>query len=362
MKTKAIFYVLITLISNIILSSVKILIGILTGSIAIMADGINNLTDAMTNIIGIISIKISNKPADREHPFGHARVEYIASIIIAMFIIFSGISFLAESIKCIINPNVVEYDVVVFIILIISILVKIGLYFYNQKGYKNTNNMILKSISYDSLSDCLTTSVIIIAILIGLILNISVDGYIGIGVSIYIMYSGIKIIKEESDVLLGSKPDPSLEDAIINIVKQNKEVLDVHDLIIHSYGRSKKYATIHVCMDGSKDVYYLHEIIDSIERIIKTTLGVDLIIHLDPMKVDDQTNKKIWKILNEITKDHDNIIEFHDMRVVDKHHQEYIYVDALIKYDTKIDVKMISNIINSNLDKDYIINITIDYK
>ncbi len=340
------------IIMNLILFILKLIVGILSNSISIIGDAINNLTDMGSSIISFIGFKLSSKPADKEHPYGHQRIEYITSFIISIIIIVVGIELLSTSISKIINKEVVSYNTVTIIILIVSIFLKLYLSFFNKVIGKKINSMTLIAASKDALNDVISTFVILVSALVSIFFKINIDGIMGVLVSLFILYSGIVLVKETIDPLIGEKVDPNLVSEILKEIENNDNIIGYHDLMCHSYGPTKIFMSIHAEVDSSKNILFLHEVIDQIEYEIKSKYGVELVIHMDPTDLNCETTnyykQEVSVILNRIS----NKLSFHDFRTVIGEKSINILFDIVIPFDLKIKKEEIIDILNCELEND----------
>ncbi len=352
-------YIILTSISNAFLLIIKFMIGFLFKSIAIIGDAANNLFDLLNNLFGLFSLYISKKPADAEHPYGHARMEYICSFCMSVLILYTGLKLVKDSFVVIINNQPLIYTNIVLLVMIISFIIKFSLFIYYKK--QQYTNQVIKIMGYDNLNDALSNIALLIAFLIANYMHLNLDGYLGIFIGGYIIFNGFRFIKLPLNNLLGTKPNYELKAQILNIVNNNPFVLETHDLQIHSYGANKTFATIHVSVNGDLNLYDIHENIDEIERSVKAALNIDLLIHIDPVKLKDPETMHIHHIIKEVIKNYQNIIDYHDLRVTHKNNQDYIYVDIVIKYNTNLDLNNFKQSILQQLNKKYIIAIAIDY-
>lgn len=308
---------IIGIITNLIISFVKIVSGFFSGSIAITADGINSLTDGASSIITLIAFKLSNAPADPEHPFGHERLEYVSGLIVSIVILLIG-AFLAESsINKIIHPVIQDHSNFYLLIgvLVFSIFVKIWQALVYKKTGKLINSQALMASSFDSLTDIASTSAVLLSFLISYIFHINIDGYIGLAVSLFIVFSGIKLIKETISPLLGEAPNEDFVKKVTSKLSSYPGVLGHHDLVIHSYGASKVFITVHIEVDANIDVSISHDLIDNIEQdFLKDNLN--LVIHLDPINMQDEYAKKLKSKVEKIINSIDSELDFHDFRIV----------------------------------------------
>lgn len=358
------------LISNIVLFVIKIIIGLVSSSISIIADAINNLSDSGSSLLTLIGFKISGKPADKDHPFGHQRIEYIIGLFIAMFIIFIGFELFTTSIDKLINPTESNMTIPVMIVLGIAIVLKFIQGMFYLKIANKINSIALKASSKDSLNDVISTSFVLLGAVLSYFINYNFDGIFGLIVSGLIIVTGIKLIKEGIDPLIGEKPDKELMNNVVSKVLSYDGVLGIHDLISHMYGPQKCFVSLHVEVDSQVNVLLSHDLIDNIEKDIKEEFNVELVIHMDPIETNNETLMKYVDILKEVIENIDPIIRFHDVRlVVGETHTNLIF-DLLIPFEYKYtDEELVSLVKNRikeedskincviQIDKDYIDNI-----
>jgi cation diffusion facilitator family transporter len=274
----------VCIICNAILFITKFIIGTVTGSVSIVADAINNLSDTLSNVFTIVGAKIASKPNDKEHPFGHGRMEYISAMIMSVFIFTMGIELGKSSIEKIINPSNVNFSITSVIVLIIAICIKLWMAFFNNRLYKMSNNINLKAVTQDSLNDCIATTATIFALIINSFTNFKrADGIIGLIVAILILISGFEIISEVISTLLGKAPSDDTVKEIRAIILSKENITGVHDLIIHDYGPKKRFASAHAEVPPNSNIVTIHEEIDSAEKEIQDKLGIEITIHTDPI-------------------------------------------------------------------------------
>lgn len=324
------------IITNLILVIIKLIIGILSFSISIIADAINNLSDMGSSLLTIIGFKISNKPADKDHPYGHQRVEYVISLIIAMIIAFVGLELLTTSIDKIINPSEVKVEIITFIILGVAIVLKAiqGLFYLSAS--KKIDSLSLKASAKDSINDCISTSAVLLGTIISKVSGFNVDGIVGILVSGFIIYSAIMLIKETMSPLIGEKPDPELIEKVTRNVLSYPKILGIHDVIAHLYGPSKVFITLHVEIDAREDILIAHDLVDNIEQDIKKEFGIELVIHMDPVETDNEELNKASLVVREVLKEIDPVLMFHDFRMVKgETHTNFIF-DVVAPFDFKL--------------------------
>lgn len=341
---------LVGIMTNIILSVAKIIIGLISMSVAILADGINNLSDAGSSIITLVGFKLSSRPPDEDHPFGHQRIEYISGLFVAILIIVVGILLGKSSIERMITPEVISVNKWLFITLGSSVVIKIWQYLFYHKISKMINSTALKATAHDSLNDVIATLIILIGALIYFIKGINIDGYLGLLVSAYIVISGIKLIKETTNPLIGTMPDPKIMFLIEGKIKSYQGVLGVHDLIVHSYGPNQVFATAHVEVDSKQDILISHNIIDQIERDFRQEFKIDLLIHIDPVEVNcHETNLYKMKI-EHIINNFDKSLSIHDFRLIKTDTKTNVLFDIEMPFQYHLPPKELKNII-SNLIK-----------
>ena len=324
---------IVGILCNIILSVSKFFIGVISNSVSIMADGINNLSDASSNIVTILGTKLANKPVDAEHPFGHGRMEYISALVVAFLIFLMGFELGKSSIEKIINPQEVTFSIVSLVVLILSIVIKLWLAGFNDKIFKKTNNVNAKAVKQDSLNDCLATFAAIIALLISSFTDfIYADGIIGLIVAFVVVLAGIDIIKDIVGNLLGKAPDPELVKSIEELMTKEKWIYGVHDLIIHDYGPGRIIASAHAEVPCDADILEVHEVIDRVEKEINSKLNIVICIHMDPIAVNDENINRYKKIISEVIEEYDKDFKFHDFRIVEGKKQTNVIFDLVIPY------------------------------
>lgn len=321
------------IISNIILCTVKIAAGLIFNSIAILADGINNLADASSSVILLIGIRMASKPADETHPYGHARIEYLTGLVISFLIIILGIQLLFSSADKIRNPEPLEFSFVVIALLLIAILIKIWQALFNYKIGETINSSAIKATGTDGRNDVISTSAVLISIIAGKLTGLHLDGYTGALVALFIIYSGIQLIKETSTPLLGEAPDPELVAEIENRIIAYDGVLGIHDLIVHNYGPGRIFASVHVEVDANGDLIASHDVIDNIERTISEDLKIELVAHMDPLDTEDPLTSVIADKLHDIVCSVEGVKSFHDLRVVSGYTHHNIIFDVVVGPD-----------------------------
>ncbi len=336
---------LVGIIVNMFLFAIKFLVGRLFHSVAITADAVNNLSDAGSSIISYISFKISGRPADKEHPFGHERIEYLASSVVGILIIMLGFELLRTSFGKILHPDVISFSLITVGVLAFSILAKFWLYKFNDGLGQKINSSLMRATAADSFSDVLATSSVLLSTILSPLLNFQLDGYMGMAVSLLIMYSGINILKEMWDTLLGQKPSEKLVQRLEESINKYEGVLGIHDLVIHSYGPRRFFATVHVEVDARADILASHDLIDNIEREVSKELDIHLVIHMDPLTQNDPEVLRLREITKEIVKGIDDSLSIHDFRVVKGVTHDNLIFDVVIPFQvTRKDQQVIQEI------------------
>lgn len=302
--------------SNGFLFLIKFLTGLLLGSISIMADAVNNLSDAGSSVITLIGFKISGKPADNEHPYGHARMEYICGLIVSFIIVFLGLQLIGSSFNKILHPAEVEVNAVMLFVLVVSIGVKLWQGIFNRTLGKKIDSAALQATAADSLNDVYATSAVLISALIMKFTGLRLDGWMGLAVAIFITVSGFKLVMETVNPLLGMAPDQGMVQAIQNKIMSYDGVIGIHDLVIHNYGPERCFASVHAEVPAKQDILISHDIIDNIERDFCENMNIHLVIHLDPVVNDNEEINQLREMVLEIVKGISREISMHDFRVV----------------------------------------------
>ena len=315
---------------NVLLFSVKLVIGLILSSLAVTADAFNNLSDAASSIISFIGVKMAGKPADAEHPFGHGRIEYIAALIVSFLVIEVGFTFFKSSISKIMHPEEITFDLVPFVILILSILIKLWMAFFNNKLGKRIDSKVMLATAADSLGDVITTSATVISIIICHFTSINVDAIAGLIVSGIVIWSGISIAKDTLEPLIGQRVPAELYQKITDIVSSYDGIVGTHDLIVHNYGPNRSMATIHAEVPNDVNIEVSHEIIDKIERDIKKNLNILLVIHMDPVEMRDKEVLALREKTSRIVHALDPELNFHDFRVLKENEQKNLVFDLVV--------------------------------
>ncbi len=321
---------IVGILVNLTLFTTKLIIGIISKSIAVTADAFNNLSDAASSIITILGFKLSNIPADEEHPFGHGRIEYISGLIVAFMVMIVGFQFIKSSIQRILNPQTVIFETIPFVLILLSIGFKVWLSRFNKFIGNSINSTALKAASLDALGDVVTSSTVALSLLLSKWTSFPVDGYIGVIVSILILYSGFSLVKDTLNPLLGEAPDEELVKDIKDGVLSYENITGVHDLIIHNYGPGRCMASIHAEVPSNISIVKIHDIIDTAEKEISEKFKIHLVIHMDPINVDDKEVLNTQKQVAEILDKNPMIKSMHDFRVVGEGERKNLIFDVVV--------------------------------
>ena len=307
---------IVGVISNLFLCGMKILMGFLAGSIAIIADGINNLADASSSIITLVGFKLASRPEDEEHPYGHARFEDLTGLFVSIFIIIIGFQLLRSSFDKVLHPDPLQFSWLTVGVLVLAILIKLWQAgFYRNVG-KRIDSLTLKATAADSRNDVISTSAVLASVLFGRVTGLQIDGIMGCLVALFIIWSGIQLVRETSSPLLGEAPDEELVRDIAAAVASEPGVLGIHDLIVHNYGPGKIFASIHIEVDADGDLMESHDLIDNIERKVKEELHVEFVAHMDPGKTQDPLINELKSLVEETLAPLEGVESIHDFRIV----------------------------------------------
>ena len=323
---------IVGILCNVLLFAAKLGIGIFMHSIAVMADAFNNLSDAASSVISFVGVKMASKPADDEHPFGHGRMEYIAAFIVAFLVIQVGFSFFKSSIVKLQNPEDITFELIPFLILVLSVGVKFWMAHFNRRLGKRIDSKVMLATAADSMGDVITTSATIVSILICAFAGVNIDAVAGLVVSLVVMWAGVSIVKDTLEPLIGEAVDPKLYQAITELVESYDGIVGTHDLIVHNYGPNKSMATIHAEVPRDVDIEESHEIIDRIERDAAKKLGIFLVIHMDPLAVEDEAILAVKGEVEEILWLIDESLSFHDFRMVHGKKQINLIFDVVVPH------------------------------
>lgn len=353
---------------NILLFIGKFLAGLISNSIAITADAFNNLSDAGSSLITLIGFKMAGQKPDTEHPFGHGRIEYLTGLLVSLLILLMGVELIKSSVSKILHPEATECTPMVAGILIVSILVKLYMYLYNRSTGRKIDSATMMATAADSLSDMLSTSVVLIATLIGKFTGLQIDGWCGLLVGIFILYAGFSAAKDTISPLLGQPPQKEFVEKIESIVQSYPQVLGIHDLIVHDYGPGRVMISLHAEVPASGDMLHLHDTIDNIERQLHRELHCDAVIHMDPVMNDDEETQELKKQVTCCLHELDKSLNLHDFRIVKGPTHTNIIFDILVPFKFQLSDAEISRFMEEkihsisasyyaviNIDKDYTI-------
>ncbi len=321
---------IVGIICNLILSIMKFIIGSISNSVSITADATNNISDAGSSIVTLVGFRLSEKPADEDHPYGHARIEYITGLIISFLILLVGFETLKSSVSKIFAPEESIFSWVSALVLVLSIGMKLWLAGFNKKLSKAINSSTLEATATDSRNDCISTFAVLVSAIISHFTNINLDGFIGVGVALLILYSGIELVKETVGPLLGQAPSKEVYEKIEKGILEYDDVLGVHDLMVHSYGPGSYFASAHIEMDANINVLVCHDLMDKIERDFKKNHNIHLVVHLDPTVLDCEETNELKELVRGILADIDPVITFHDFRVVIGEKAKNVLFDVVV--------------------------------
>ncbi len=320
------------ILCNFFLFLLKLTTGLLMNSISILSDGFNNLSDVGSSVVSVIGAKMSNKRPDPEHPFGHGRVEYIASLIVSFLILMVGVELLKSSVGKIIHPEAVSFYPVAIVILAASMLVKVWMYSYNRYLGKKIQSSLLLATARDSLNDVISTGAVIVSTIIGYFLPFSIDGYVGVAVSALILRSGYEVARDTISLLLGTAPEKETVERLSEIVMSGKYIVGMHDLIVHNYGPGRVMASVHAEVPSDADMIVVHEEIDSLEQLANSELGIILVIHMDPILVNCVRTNQLREMTEGICKGIDPRFSIHDFRITDGENRVNLIFDLVVPY------------------------------
>lgn len=352
------------IICNCLLAAGKLIVGHMTSSMSITADGLNNLSDGASSIVTLLGFKLAEKPADRKHPYGHARIEYIAGLTVAVMILFIGLELGKSSVEKLIDPEPIEFSFTAVWVLCASILVKLFMMLFNLKMGRKINSNTLLATAADSRNDVMTTSAVLAASIVEHFYDVRIDGVMGIAVSLFILYSGIKLAGETMSPLLGEGANPELQKQITDYINGCPMVLGCHDLMVHDYGPGRRYASIHVEIDKNEDPMACHARIDRMERECLKNYGTHLVIHYDPVVTDDPEVNSTKRLVNTIIKVRDGRLTIHDFRMVDDGESVKMSFDMILPEDLRGQEQSIKETVEKALNsldsKKYYADITFD--
>ena len=349
---------------NVLLFMGKFFAGQLSGSIAVTADAFNNLSDAGSSAVTLLGFRLAGKKPDTDHPFGHGRIEYISGLIVAGLILLMGVELAKSSFDKILHPEEVTFSVLALVILAVSVAVKLYMWFYNRRIGGKLHSAAMEATAMDSLSDAAATFAVLLATLIGKWTGLAVDGYVGLLVALFILFSAYKAAKETLSPLLGQAPDPELVQRIRDIVAEHDTVVGIHDLVVHDYGPGRQMVSLHAEVPASGDILELHDVIDNIERELHEKLHVQAVIHMDPIVTDDTEVDALRRQVAELARQVEPRMTVHDLRVVRGTTHTNLVFDAVLPLDAAITPAEAARRIRekvSELDGDYYAVVTVEH-
>lgn len=354
---------IVGILSNLLLCIMKITIGLFSGSIAIVADGINNLADASSSIITLIGFKLAAAPEDEDHPYGHARIEYLTGLFVSIIIIIIGLQLLKTSVDKVLHPEPLVFSYSTVIILVAAIIIKLWQSGFNVSVGKKINSVALMATAADSRNDVISTTAVLISLLLGEFTGLQIDGYMGCLVALFIIWSGYQLVRETTSPLLGEAPAHETVEAIMDIINREPGILGVHDLMVHNYGPGKVFASVHIEVDANGDLMKSHDMIDNIERIVKETLRIQFVVHMDPVKINDPLINKLHGIISDALTPLEGVESIHDFRIVPGPTHTNIIFDAVLSHSCKMsekDITAIADAAAKKVDTSYFVVITFD--
>ena len=321
---------LVGLLGNILLFGAKLAVGLITGSVSVTADAMNNLSDAVSSVVTLVGFKLAEKPADADHPYGHARYEYLSGLAVAALIVVIGVELGKSSLEKIIVPTPVAFSLPLAAVLVAAVALKLGLYFFNRHLGKKISSTALLATAADSRNDAVSTSAVLLAALLEMQFGWQLDGWMGLAVAAFILYSGAMLARDTISPLLGENASPELQQLIVDVVTRDEKVLGYHDLMVHDYGPGQRFASIHVEMDRREDPLECHERIDNLERCCLEQYNIHLVIHYDPVVTDDPELKRLKDVVQQLLQQIDGKISIHDFRMLSVDGNIRLFFDAAL--------------------------------
>lgn len=334
---------------NVLLFAGKLIAGMLSGSVAIVSDAFNNLSDAGSSIISLVGFKLSNKKSDPQHPFGHGRLEYISGLCVSFLIILMGVELGKASIEKIIEPAQVKFSLLTAAILAASILVKLYMALYNSRIGKRLNAVTMKAMAKDSLSDAVATGVVLMSMIVAKLADIAIDGYCGVVVAAFILFTGITAARDTISPLLGQKPDSEFIEEVMRIVNAHKEIIGTHDLVVHDYGPGRLMITLHAEVDADMDILVAHDAVDNIENELREKLGCSAVVHMDPIVTDDVETNATREEIKRVVSNIDSRMTIHDFRMVPGPTHTNVIFDVAVPFDIDMDDDELRKILGARI-------------
>lgn len=349
---------------NIVLFTGKFLIGSISGSIAITADAFNNLSDAGSSVVTMVGFKLGSQKPDTEHPFGHGRLEYLSGLVVSVLIMLMAWELFRNSIQNILSPKIPEYSPIIVVVLIMSVLIKMYMAFYNTTIGRQISSAAMGATAKDAISDMAATTLVLAATIVGVFFSIPIDGYAGVLVAAFIFYSGVDAMKSTLTPLLGQPPTTEFVNDVGNIVMAHKMVTGMHDLVVHDYGPGRVMISLHAEVPGDMDIMKIHDEIDNIEEELGEKLNCEAVIHMDPVITDDEEINSIKSMVDGVIKRVGEELSFHDFRVVKGDSHTNLIFDVVVPFDYKLEDELLKRAINEAIqvyDRRYMTVIHIDH-
>lgn len=342
---------IVGILANVILTALKLSVGIISSSVAVIADALNNLSDTASSVITLIGFRLASQPADKDHPYGHARAEYLSGLAISVVIMVIGFELAKTSVMKIINPEKTEFSLTLVTILVISILIKLWLYFFNRRLGKKIKSDVLIATATDSRNDVIATVAVLVSSIIEHYTDLKPDGFVGLAVAVFILYSGLYLAKETVSPLLGKGADPEMRELIVDYISSCSKVLGFHDLMVHDYGEGCRFASIHVEMDKDEDPLLCHELIDDMERECLESHGINLVIHYDPVITDDPKIEHMKHLVLSFLRMRDERLSIHDFRMTESEGHTSLIFDISLPFDLKGEEEKIKTALDNALNE-----------
>ena len=339
------------IIVNLFLFIGKLVMGLVSRSVAIIADAFNNVSDAGSSVVALIGFRLANKPVDKEHPLGHGRLEYITGFIVDMLILLVGFELLTSSIDKIIHPQLPTVGTITLIILAVAIFVKVWLFFFYRKIANTINSAPLKAAAFDSLSDCIATTLVLVSSIVAKVWGWRIDGYAGILVAAFIIFTGLKAAKETIDLLLGSTPDPEFIQQIYDFAKEYPLIIGIHDVMVHDYGPGRQIVSFHAEVDSESDINIAHEEVDKLERDMHENFGCIVTVHLDPLVMNDPLVNELQSIATAAAKEVHPDFSIHDFRMTRGESNVNLIFDLLVPTECTLKTEEAENLVSENIRK-----------
>ncbi len=324
------------IVANILIAISKFIVGIIYGWSSVIADAANNMTDSLASVVTLVGFRLSGKPADKEHPYGHERIEYISALLVSFIIIFIGVELTKSSIAEILAPTPSYIGTPLFVVLVSTSVVKLWIFFFNRYISGKIASQAIYATGRESLNDTIATGTVLLSAILSSFIEFSLDGYVGLAVALYIIYTGITLVRDTINPLLGTLPSAEVVDKITSIIGSAEGIIGYHDLIVHTYGPNKYFSSVHIEVDAGSDLLVTHEISDNIERDVRRQTGIDLVVHIDPLVRDDERIANAIAMVSDILLNIDSRLSFHDFRMVERVSHTNLLFDICAPYDMNL--------------------------